>query len=140
MDEVHRMTNNDHQEAGDVSDIHLKKVYMAMTFVNEEEEKELMKKLPHCSSSRWYPTFCDITPKGGTKAKGIEAFLSYYNFTNKECMAFGDGGNDIPMLNAVGIGIAMKDGNDELKEIADYITDSIDEDGISKACKHFGLL
>ena len=45
-------------------------------------------------------------------------------------MAFGDGENDIEMIKQADIGIAMKNGCDKVKEIADHITDSVDEDGI----------
>ena len=53
-------------------------------------------------------------------------------------MAFGDGGNDISMLRHAAIGVAMGNANDDVKETADYITTSVDEDGIQKALKHFG--
>ena len=55
-------------------------------------------------------------------------------------MAFGDGGNDIGMLRHAGIGIAMGNANDEVKAAADYVTASVDEDGIYKALKHFGVI
>ncbi len=52
-------------------------------------------------------------------------------------MAFGDGGNDIPIIKRAGIGIAMGNANQDLKEIADYITSSVDDNGIYNALKHF---
>ena len=55
-------------------------------------------------------------------------------------MAFGDGGNDISMLKYVGIGVAMGNAKDDVKAIADYITDSVQEDGIVSALKHFDIL
>ena len=55
-------------------------------------------------------------------------------------MAFGDGGNDIQMLEYVALGIAMDNAGDKVKQVADYITDSVDDDGISNALKHFGLI
>lgn len=54
-------------------------------------------------------------------------------------MAFGDGGNDIPMLKHVAISVAMGNASDEVKAIADYITDDVDHDGIFNACVHFQL-
>ena len=55
-------------------------------------------------------------------------------------MAFGDGGNDITMLQHVAVGVAMGNANPEVKEIADYITDDVDSDGIWNALKHFGVI
>ena len=55
-------------------------------------------------------------------------------------MAFGDGHNDIDMLEFVHIGIAMKNASDEVKEAADEVTDDIDHDGIYKALKKHHLI
>ena len=55
-------------------------------------------------------------------------------------MAFGDGGNDIPMLRHVGIGVAMGNAENDVKQVADYVTASVDEDGIEKALRHFGVI
>lgn len=55
-------------------------------------------------------------------------------------MAFGDGGNDIPMLKHAGIGIAMGNAAPEIQAVADYVTTSVDENGILNALRHFKLL
>lgn len=55
----------------------------------------------------------------------------------EETMAFGDGGNDISIIEKAGIGIAMGNANQILKSHADYITSSIDENGIYNALQHF---
>ena len=55
-------------------------------------------------------------------------------------MAFGDGGNDIEMLRHVGIGVAMGNAKDEVKACADYVTTSVDDDGIVNALRHFGVI
>ena len=55
-------------------------------------------------------------------------------------MAIGDGENDIDMLRFAGIGIAMGNAPSQVKETADYVTDHIDEDGVMRALKHFGLI
>ena len=61
-------------------------------------------------------------------------------FVLEETMAFGDGGNDIDMLKYAGIGVAMGNAGDNVKEIADYITTSVDDDGITNALKHFNVI
>lgn len=55
-------------------------------------------------------------------------------------MTFGDGGNDINMLEHAGIGVAMDNASDRVKAAADYITSSVDDDGIVNALKHFNIL
>ncbi len=55
-------------------------------------------------------------------------------------MAFGDGGNDISMLKHVQLGVAMGNANPEVKEIANYVTDDVDNDGIWNALKYFSVL
>ena len=55
-------------------------------------------------------------------------------------MAFGDAENDIDMLKAVGIGVAMGNGGDCVRKIADYVTSDVDDDGIGKALRHFHVI
>ena len=57
-----------------------------------------------------------------------------------ETMAFGDGGNDISIVREAGIGVAMGNAGDNLKQIADYITTHVDEDGVKNALLHFGVI
>lgn len=54
--------------------------------------------MPGSEFNRWYPTFVDITAKGNTKAHGIEIMMNSIGFPQDASIAFGDGGNDIPML------------------------------------------
>jgi Cof subfamily protein (haloacid dehalogenase superfamily) len=93
-----------------------------------------------CEFGRWHPAFVDITAKGNTKQNGIDQFIKHFGFKLEETMAFGDGGNDIGMLRHAGIGIAMGNAKDDVKAVADYVTDTVDEDGIYKAMKHFGII
>ena len=57
----------------------------------------------------------------------------------EEIMACGDAKNDLSMVKLAGIGVAMKNGIDEIKEIADYVTDTNDCDGVAKAIEKFAL-
>ncbi|MCD7809060.1 MAG: Cof-type HAD-IIB family hydrolase [Erysipelotrichaceae bacterium] len=140
VDEIHAITHNDDHPAGDCSQVIHHKVYQCMCFVNEKEEKELLKVMPHCIAARWHPLFCDISPIGGTKQNGIDQFLKYYDIDLSETMAFGDGGNDKQMLEHVAVSVAMGNANDELKQMADYVSDDVDHDGIVKALQHYHLI
>jgi len=72
----------------------------------------------------------EITPKGVNKAKGVKALARELNITKDEVIAFGDSENDIEMLKYVGCGVAMGNADQKVKEIADFVTDSNDDDGI----------
>lgn len=58
----------------------------------------------------------------------------------EQSIAFGDGGNDVTMLEYAGIGVAMGNACDAAKAAADYVTDDITADGLAKALAHFGLI
>ncbi|MDR2951484.1 MAG: Cof-type HAD-IIB family hydrolase [Prevotella sp.] len=110
-------------------------------YVDKELEEKIMKEaFVSCNASRWHSTFADVNVRGIDKSTGIDKFLEYYNINKSETMAFGDGGNDIEMLKHVGIGVAMGNAGDDVKAVADYITDSVDENGVANALRHFGLI
>lgn len=68
---------------------------------------------------------------------GLSAIIARHGIKIEETMAFGDGGNDMSIIKKSGIGVAMGNANEPLKDVADYITDSVDEDGIYKALKRW---
>lgn len=140
VDEIHAITNNDDAPAGDISGIASKPIYQCMVFMDEEKEKELLKKLPDCHSARWYPTFFDLSPKGGTKVKGMDRFLSHFHIPLEESLAIGDGGNDLEMIMHAGIGCAMKESNPVLFDHADYVCSDVEEEGVTDCFRHYGLL
>lgn len=115
-------------------------LFQLIAFFGLEKEKQVMPYLPDCESTRWNDLFTDITPKGSGKHVGIDKVLEYLNISIDEAMAFGDGGNDISMLEHVGLSVAMENASDEVKSKADYVTTSVDDDGVANALKHFGLL
>ena len=109
-------------------------------FITEEDEPHILPKMSGCTSSRWYPSFCDVTAASADKANGIRAIAEYMGIDVSETMAFGDGGNDMSMLRAAGTGVAMGNAIDTVKAHADYVTTSVDEDGIANALRHFGII
>ena len=116
------------------------KVYQLNVFVSEEEEGDFMHLMPNSKTARWTSHFTDIIPRNGGKNKGIDAIINHFGIKLEETMAFGAGGNDIDMLKHAGIGIAMENARDDVKEIADFITTSVDDDGITNALKHYNVL
>lgn len=124
-----------------LSEARNKEVLQLMGYFTSDEEQDIFKQvLPNCEPMRWHPLFTDIVAKGNSKSKGIDEVLNYFNLPLEECMAFGDGGNDIPMLQHVPHSVAMGNATDEVKRTARYVTTSVDEDGIATALKKFGLI
>ena len=115
-------------------------IYQMTVYVNAEEEAVLMQHLPDCKALRWYPTFVNIIGEQSGKPVGIAEVCKKYGFSVNEIMAFGDGGNDIDMLGFAGTGVAMGNAAQAVKQAADYVTDSVDDDGVFKALKHFNVI
>ena len=115
-------------------------VHQFCAFVKPEHERRISEILfSDCMLSRWNPYFMDVNQKGISKSRGMDEILDYYHIPIEDSIAFGDGGNDIPILQHAALGIAMANGNDATKAAADYVTESVDEDGISKALHKFVL-
>lgn len=82
---------------------------------------------------RWHQTAIDIMPRGVNKWTGCQWVLQQTGFSPEHAIAFGDGLNDMQMLQGVGLGVAMGNGHAELKAVADYIAPALDHDGIAMA-------
>lgn len=83
------------------------------------------------------PWFLEVMPNGVNKGLGVEKVCADMGISMDEVMAFGDNYNDIPMLEMAGLGIAMGNADGEVKNSADYVTDTCDLDGIAKALGKF---
>lgn len=123
-----------------VGEYHGEKVYQFIAYGDREKLKNLVNDLPNCKLSWWNEYAVDIISKDGGKLAGIEKYLELQGQTLADAMAFGDGENDLEMLKAVKIGVAMGNGEEQVKRIADYVTTDIDADGIFNACKHYKLI
>lgn len=82
----------------------------------------------------------EITRMGVNKATGIQRLLDYLHMDREDSIAIGDGPNDVEMLSYAGIGVAMGNAMEGIKQYADMVTDDIDKDGIYKAFEKLGLL
>ena len=139
-DEVFRLLNFPQPPTLPLREAATGDIFQLVAFFTKEQEKAIMAVMPHCEATRWNPLFSDVIPKGSSKQVGGDKMLDYFGISLDESMAFGDGGNDVLMLKHVGIGVAMGNAEDEVKRAADYVTDSVDEDGVEKALRHFGVI
>ena len=74
------------------------------------------------------------------KSDGVLTLCKQWGIGMHEVMCFGDGENDVNLLQKAGIGIAMGNGCEAVKRVADYTTDTIDDDGVYHALQHYGIL
>ena len=105
--------------------------------VFEELISELQKKYPEIYVVKSYKYFCEIANKKATKGNAIKFLANKFGYTEREVLAIGDQNNDIEMVKTAGIGVAMGNGTQEIKKIADYVTDSIQNDGFVQAINKF---
>lgn len=88
-----------------------------------------------CFKSQNY--ILEIVPTGINKGEAIKFLANYYNIDISEVIAVGDDENDISMIMAAGLGVAMKNAKDCVKEVADYISSSNEENGVGKVINEF---
>lgn len=79
----------------------------------------------------------EINDRNAHKGNAIRQLAQHLGLEMRQVLAFGDGSNDITMLQEAGIGVCMENGLDSVKAVADYITDSCDKDGVAKAIYRF---
>ncbi|WP_079709261.1 Cof-type HAD-IIB family hydrolase [Paraliobacillus ryukyuensis] len=117
-----------------------REILQSLFFCSEGEEVYYQNNFPAFNFVRWHPLSVDVLPKGGSKAKGIEQAMTALGIAKVNQYAFGDGLNDLEMLSTVTHSVAMGNAKAEVKEVAKYVTKSVDEDGILYGLKMVGLL
>ena len=85
------------------------------------------------------PTFVEIVNKGASKGQALMALAGRFGIKREETMAIGDSENDIEMLKAAGLGVAVANASDEVKAEADYVTRACDGEGVAEAFDAFVL-
>ncbi len=82
----------------------------------------------------------EISSLGINKSYGMQKYMEYQGLSREDAIAFGDGPNDIDMIEYAGVGVAMGNSIQELKDIADFVTRDVDRDGVAFAMKELGLI
>ena len=115
-------------------------IYQIMCSCVEAEYEDVLQGTTNTQITAWWDKAVDIIPMKCGKGNAVNAVLKYYGFTKDEAIAFGDGKNDIEMLEAVGTGVAMGNAKDEVKSKANKICKSVEEDGVYCYCLENNLL
>ena len=117
----------------DIDEMRGHTAYQIIAIMPGEIDSAVGQLLPHCRLPRWHPYFTDIVSFDNSKARGMEAICHHYGIRQEETIAFGDGANDIEMLDWANIGIAMGNADEKVKKHADLITTDVDNEGIENA-------
>lgn len=131
------------QDEGDLIREDINKVtFMGANFTLSEVQEEFKEKFVAIPGSYGQEGKLsgELMLKEVHKATGIEIVLKALGIEQKDTFAYGDSYNDIEMLQYVACGVAMANGAEALKKVADDITDSPDEDGLYKSFKKYGLI
>ncbi|GAA0316653.1 Cof-type HAD-IIB family hydrolase [Psychrobacter aestuarii] len=120
---------------------HNNAVYQCSVFFNHSDEQ--MQDIDFAAYGlklvHWHYIGADILPIEASKARGILDVCAYYGVDAKDCMAFGDGMNDLEMFDLVGFAVAMGDAKEALKARADLVTGTIEEHGIQAVIEQLAV-
>ena len=115
-------------------------VFQLLMGCREADYPAILKDTTNTKVAAWWDRAADLIPANGGKGIAIAHLLAYYGLTREEAIAFGDGRNDIEMLDAVGTGVVMGNALDEVKAHADAICPGVTEDGVYHYCLEHGLI
>lgn len=124
---------------------HVESPDKAIVFTGPGSDREGFVKSLDCISDtmdyiRIDDTQYEILLKGHDKGTGLKYVADYLHVSPEDCYAFGDSNNDLSMFEAAGHGIAMGNACDELKNIADYVTTDVNDDGLYNGFQHYHLI
>lgn len=110
-------------------------VYQGWLFFDEALDASLfpaiLDRYPEFDLVRWHRSAVDVLPRGTNKWTGCQWVMAQTGFRPEQAIAFGDGLNDMEMLQGVGLGVAMDNGHPELKAIAKRIAPALHMDGVA---------
>lgn len=101
-------------------------------------EKELLQQFTgELNIFKSQPRYLELMHLQASKTTAIQFLMKKYKLQQHEIVAIGDNYNDKGMIEFAGIGVAMGNAPDEIKEVADFVTDNNNNDGVAKAIQHF---
>ena len=103
----------------------------------EQELERLPRLFPELSVSSSIPNNIEINAKNANKGEALRFLCRHLGLDVSESMSFGDSSNDLSMIVAAGVGVAMANAEQSLLDAADYVTDTNDNDGVAKAIRRF---
>ncbi|MEG2254564.1 MAG: HAD family hydrolase [Vagococcus sp.] len=115
-------------------------VYQVVALLGEEKMSVYEGQFPEFRFVRWHEYGIDVLPKNGSKAETLKIIAETYGFKQEDIIAFGDGNNDVEMIQYAGAGVVMANAQPSLKELGDFVTLSNNDGGICHGLREYGLL
>lgn len=115
-------------------------VYQSLAFYTSEMDAEVEAEFPEFRFVRWHEQGVDVVPQNGSKAETLLFVADRIGVSREDIIAFGDGNNDVEMLETAGVGVAMGNAPEAIQKHADMVTDSCDDDGIQKALEEMAFV
>jgi len=152
IEEMKVITDNDevykdfasyfHQHTPDIDPEYYKEndIYQMTLYYTEDDYGKFNGMFPNLGFVYACKYGIDVNTKGGLKEEGIKAFVDKFDIDLNDIIAIGDGYNDITMFNYVKTSVAMGNAHSDVKKHATMVTDSISNDGVSKALKKLNLI
>ncbi|MBB4824882.1 Cof subfamily protein (haloacid dehalogenase superfamily) [Sporosarcina luteola] len=117
-----------------------KEIYLMCLYGNRDTIEIYEEEFPNLQFQQWHPHIANVLQTEVSKSIAAQHVLDYFGLHPSEAIAFGDGENDIDLFQLVGFSIAMGNGSEKLKEIADFVTKDCADDGIAYALKTLELI
>lgn len=136
------------KQVGSAEDIKVPCAKLFIEAVDSSRLPDILSELEAVSNASAHPTTSwtdgdvvdiHVTHKHATKRYGVERLIKHMGLKRDDVLAIGDGHNDIPMMEAAGTKVAMGNAPDEVKAVADFVTASLDKDGVAIALEKFIL-
>lgn len=115
-------------------------IYQVLLFCEDKDEESYRSTQKGLDFVRWHNFSCDVLPGGGSKAVGVEKLIEASGLKIEDAYAFGDGLNDLEMIRAVGMGVAMGNAVEALKQEADLVVGQVDDNGLAEGLKKLELI
>lgn len=138
--EYYSFAKREVEVSGDFEEAMEGEVYQIMLGCRKADYPLLLRGTRRARITAWWDRAVDIIPADGGKGEAIRRILSFYHLDRSSALAFGDGDNDIEMLQAVDYGVAMGNASERLKAVARDICASVSRDGVYHYCLDHGLL
>ncbi|MFJ8261036.1 Cof-type HAD-IIB family hydrolase [Rummeliibacillus sp. NPDC094406] len=129
-----------HEFPAIIGEVVTQEIYLMCLYADDSTVEKYLQNFPDLIFKRWHPFIVNVLQQDVSKSIAIKKVLEYFNIKPSEAIAFGDGENDIDMLEQVGFGIAMGNAHETLKSVADFVTKKSYEDGIEFALQKLQLI
>jgi Cof subfamily protein (haloacid dehalogenase superfamily) len=115
-------------------------VYQIMLGCRESDYSTILDGVAGTKITASWDRAADVIPKNGGKGTGVRQVLAHFGLSKEDAMAFGDGNNDIELLESVGTGVAMENASERLKAVSNLVCGPVSQDGIYHFLLEHGLI